>query len=488
MLKQVGILVTLSFNFSLHCQSQFVYFDKLYDFGNGDPHAEAALGIVPSSDGQGYLFTSFSLYWSMNSSDALLIKIDGQGDTIFTVRQSDANRKYFVSSLVKSHDEGIVICSYVINTLDDNKNYSLIKINVNNEIEFSKTYGDSLNDEQALHVINTNDNGFLIVGQSVFPQNSDAEMYAVKTDSAGNFEWEQYYGGNNFEGAYSAIQTPDSGYLVFGFTQSFGAGQPDWYIVKSDKLGNQQWQRLYEGIAGGDIDIGSGIIKLSDNNYLLSGGGGVYGRLIKINSQGVVIWQKNYTYPGGTGGNFLYWARELTDYSIIAAGGTNKPSESDAGWIIKTDSAGNLLWQRKYNKTNDVELFYDFIPTDDAGFVLCGQARNPQTNNQDAWLLKVDSLGCPYADCTVGIDEADNTKVVADIYPNPASELLNVEFQNVEDWLISLTDVNGKVVYTSNNDKETIITVNVSSFSAGVYLLQLTSEKSFVNKKIIIQH
>jgi len=97
-------------------------------------------------------------------------------------------------------------------------------------------------------------------------------------------------------------------------------------------------------------------------------------------------------------------------------------------------------------------------------------------------------MGCPYADCTVGIDEADNTKVVADIYPNPASELLNVEFQNVEDWLISLTDVNGKVVYTSNNDKETIITVNVSSFSAGVYLLQLTSEKSFVNKKIIIQH
>ncbi len=473
--------------FEAKAQNNTSYFDKLYDFDYSTlASAEGGIGIIENINGNGWYFTSPSLYSSGGTRKCILALIDENGDTVFTSRISDSIVSYTPTALLRSYDDGIAIASTFNNTNISNRDYSLIKYNSNNELEFLKMYGDSLNDEQAFHAINTYDKGFLIVGQSTFPQNSDAEMYAVKTDSAGNFEWEQYYGGSNFEGASSVIQTADSGYLVFGFTQSFGVGQADWYLIKTDKQGDQEWQKIYGGEMGDDIDIGSGIIRLNDNNYLLSGGGGGYGRLIKINPQGGVIWQKNYVSLSGTGGNYLYWAKELPNYSIIAAGLTNNFSESDAGWIIKTDSAGTQLWQRKYNKTSDVELFYDFIPTDDGGFLLCGQARNPLTNNQDAWLLKVDSLGCAYEDCTVGIEEEGSKKVMVDVYPNPANETLTVEL--AEGWqntAIKFFDVTGREVLTYLiTTRQT--SIDVSGFAAGVYTAVLLQGEGVVGRKKII--
>lgn len=483
MYKPIGIIFSLLFGSITCCQSQFVYFDKLYDFRpNGFVSVEGGDGILNSPDGNGYFFSSYSYYG--NLSDALLIKVDENGDTVFTVRKSDSDTKYFPASLVASHDTGYVICSSVINNINNNRDYSLIKISTNNEIVFSKNYGDTINSEHAMQVIRTNDKGFLIVGQSLVPPNVSADMYVVKTDSAGNFEWDEYYGGSSFEGAYSAVQTPDSGYMVLGSTQSFGNGQEDFYLVKADKQGNPQWQKTY---GSSTIDIGSGIIKLSDGNYLLSGGGGVSGRLIKITPQGVVIWQKNYIYQGGTDANFLYLAMELPDKSIVAAGGTNNTSESDAGWIMKTDSLGTLLWQRKFNKTSDVELFYDFVSTYDKGFLLCGQARNLQTNNQDAWLLKVDSIGCAYEDCLVGIDEAGSKKVLVDVYPNPVSKILSIKLQETGNYELRIHDLQGKFIYqTMLTDKNLMI--DVSNFANGIYYLSLRNHEQRSNLKLIIQH
>lgn len=441
------------------------------------------MGIVPDFN-SGYVFAAFSLYWNQNESDALLVKVDEQGDTVFSVRKSKENTKYFPTALVKSHDDGYVIFSSAIDNLNNNRDFSLIKINSNNEIEFTKTYGDTVNSEQAMHIINTNDKGFLIMGQSVVPPNISADMYVVKTDSAGNFEWEQYYGGNNFEAACSAIQTSDTGYLILGWTQSFGNGGLDWYLVKTDGLGNQQWQRTYGGTSD---ESGNGIVALSDTVYLLSGGGGNgFARLRKITKTGMEIWQKGYSYSGSEA-NYLYWARELPDKSIVAAGGTNNLAESDAGWLIKTDSVGTLLWQRKYNKTANVELFYDFIPTADGGFLMCGQAWNINNSSQDAWLLKVDSVGCEYENCLVGIDEI-NKKVIVDVYPNPASEILNIELQETgKIYEVELTNINGQVIYQSEirNPKSVI---DISQLTNGIYLLMLQNSEQRTTFKIVIQH
>ncbi len=359
----------------------------------------------------------------------------------------------------------------------------MCKVNNLNEIEFNKNYGDSVNDEQVFYVINTYDKGFLIVGQSVVPASVSADMYAVKVDSAGNFEWDKYYGGSNFEGASSVIQTPDSGYLVLGFTQSFGPNTK-WYLVKTDKYGNQEWDKRY---SSNDNQSGWGITKLNDGNYLMAGGGSDgNARIIKINPTGDIIWQRTYSNPNSEA-NYFYWARELPDKSIVAVGGTNNMTEIDAGWIVKIDSVGTKLWERKYNKTENVDLFYDFIKTDDGGFLLAGLAWNTSSSSQDAWLLRVDSLGCAYEDCTVGIDD-EGIKVLVDVYPNPAGEVLNLELQEVRKvYEVELTDINGQVVYKSEirNHKSEIA---VSGFANGIYLLTLQNEEERVTVKVVVQH
>lgn len=486
MLAKVNKLIPFILSLcSVTAQAQFTYFDKLYDFADGNGFADATRTLINDTNSNGWYFAARSLNLTSDSSTGVLCKVNEYGDTILTVKINDINKSYFPTSIIKTSDDGIVIASYVTNINNDKTDYSLIKINADHEIMFSKTYGDSINNEKPTFLINTYDKGYLIVGQSVVPPLDSADMYAIKTDSLGNIEWEQYYGGDYFEAANSVIQTPDSGYLVLGWTKSFGNGGTDWYLVKIDKFGNPQWQRTYGTSVN---ESGNGIVALMDGNYLMAGGGGSgSARMRKIDQAGEVIWQKSYSYPTGSGGNYLYWAKELPDYSIIAVGGTNNQTEIDAGWLVKTDSAGNQLWERKYNKTANVELFYDFISTDDKGFILCGQAWNDSNNSQDAWLLKVDSIGCAYENCTVGIDEAGSEKILVDVYPNPANEVLNIELQEISRYEVELTDINGRVVYKSKirNPKSVI---EISDFANGIYLLTLENSEQRTTVKVVIHH
>lgn len=143
---------------------------------------------------------------------------------------------------------------------------------------------------------------------------------------------------------------------------------------------------------------------------------------------------------------------------------------------MKRLKMGEELWQREYDLSSQTDLLINILATDDGGFLLSGQAINEQTNSQDAWLLKVDSVGCPYPNCTVGIDEEAKT-VVVDVWPNPATDVLNIEKVGSSKQLnISVFDLNGKLVhnYTQNNQRETI---DVSGWPTGVYVLQGTDEE-----------
>lgn len=479
-IKSIVIMLGLCGNTT---QAQFVYFDSLYDSGlninegiNSEGVVEYQSGIYSVISYSTNPFTSGQLYYFETDGD-------GKRTTEFLI-ENDISGKHYADNLIILSDSLAIAASYFIDTTDQ-KQQCLTQFNrQTGELIWRKYYGVPPQRNYSTFFIKTFDGGYALTGQSV--DSTNGQIPLIKTDNLGNQVWVNYYGGASYEGAYSLIQTSDTGYLLFGFTESFGAGQQDFYLVKTDSLGNQQWHKTY-GSPG--IDVGWGITSLQDGNYLLTGASGdgsgnTNGVIRKINSAGDLIWFKNYTYQNQFGNN-LFWTKELNDGSLISVGMTH--DNNDAGFVLKSDSYGNIIWQRKYNKNNDTDLFYSIVTTNDGGFLLGGQVRNVTPFNQDAWLLKVDEYGCTYPDCTVGIDENDNTKVVADIYPNPASELLNIEFQDTENYLVTLSDINGKIVFTTTTD-ETLLTVNVSSFTTGVYVLQLVSKRSLVNKKIIIQH
>ncbi len=114
-------------------------------------------------------------------------------------------------------------------------------------------------------------------------------------------EWVQTYGGISTDDAFSSVETPDKGFLTLGYTRSFGFGNSanrDDLLVKWDSLGNYQWHKTF---GSPDDEFAIGITKSLDGNYILASDTYTQvplqsdSRIIKIDVQGNVIWQKQYT-------------------------------------------------------------------------------------------------------------------------------------------------------------------------------------------------
>ena len=155
---------------------------------------------------------------------------------------------------------------------------------------------------------------------------------------------------------------------------------------------------------------------------------------------------------------------------------------------MKTDSGGNVIWHREYNKNQHNDLFYSVLATDDGGFLLSGQAMNLENSSQDAWLLKVDLVGCPYLNCLVGIEENEEKTVLVNVWPNPVAEQLNIEWQKSEMATIQLYDLSGRIILTQAGGYQQMEQLDVSLMPNGLYILHLKQGNSHISMRISIQH
>jgi hypothetical protein len=207
-------------------------------------------------------------------------------------------------------------------------------VNAQTEAHWQKTYGGT-KDDVGLSVEQTSDGGYIIAGSTKGP-----DVYLVKTDASGNLLWQKTYGGGGYDIGYSVKQTSDGGYIIAGMTSSFGVGGVDVYLVKTDASGNLLWQKTY---GGGGYDIGNSVQQTSDDGYVIAGsisfGAGdldVY--LLKTDSSGKQLWQRNY---GGAGYDIGNSVQQTSDGGYIIAGSTSSfGSAIRYVYLVKTDASG----------------------------------------------------------------------------------------------------------------------------------------------------
>ncbi len=231
----------------------------------------------------------------------------------------------------------------------------------------------------------TSDGGFIFFGSTSAYGAGNGDLYLIKTDGKGDTTWARTFGGTNNEDIsdYSFIkvsnveQTKDGGYIACGCTNSFGAGGYDVYVVKTDGNGNLQWSKT---IGGNADDYGNYIKQTIDGGYIITGHSDntllneIY--LVKLTGSGNVQWAK--TYGDGTYPYYGFSCEQTHDGGYIVAGKYNIQSSS-AAVVMKSDSLGNILWSKKYTE----ELGSDFIciqqTDDDAdgvkddGYVMVGR-------------------------------------------------------------------------------------------------------------------
>lgn len=479
---------------SISINAQFVTFNKNYDV--------AADGIFNINEISNNYLTVMICHFPYPRKIAI-IKTNKWGDPLFQKVYGESDEALYSYSLIQTDDGNFITGAYYYNFIQSTFHLYLFKFDINGDSIWKKVINAPVNHfYYAQYVTSTSDHGFIICGQKCddgYPFPADCDILILKTDSAGNELWHKSYGGPNYDGLYSAVETPDKGLLCLGWTRSYGFSNNqnrDIYLVKTDSLGNLEWQKTF---GNANHETGIGITKTADGNYLLAGAtynfssSSMLSNIIKIDDLGDIIWYGNY---GFNPSNELWWAREVPSTNhIVAVGSRIRPNGVDDGWIIKTDSSGNQIWERAYRKHNDGSYFRDVKPTGDGGFICAGFVFTGDSGNQDGWLVKLDSAGCLNWSCGVLNDvieingQQTNRNIL--IYPNPASEVIYVSSK-------TLLDDYFQIIIYDNTGREALSKsfpsipgqswpVNISRLSKGLYLIKAGTVNQWETLKLMVE-
>ena len=295
-------------------------------------------------------------------------------------------------TLIQTTDGGFALAGDTLSFGAGDIDMWFVKTDVNGVVQWNKTYGETGVD-WVWALFQTTDGGFLLAGYTDSYGAGEADMWLVKTDTYGVEEWNQTYGGPKRDWACALLQTADGGFALAGDTMSFGAGSLDMWLVKTDVYGVEEWNQTY----GGTKPDGSrALIQTADGGFALAGYTDSYGTgeadmwLVKTNVNGVVQWNKTY---GGLERDSASSLIQTADGGFTLAGDTMSFGTGSLDmWLVKTDANGGEEWNQTYGGTKP-EGARALIQTDDYGFTLAGYTESYGAGNGDMWLVKTDANG-----------------------------------------------------------------------------------------------
>ena len=302
------------------------------------------------------------------------------------------------------------------------------------QIEWEKNYGGSVVDDLAV-IHPTMDDGFIFIGRSssndgdVSNNYGSSDYWVVKVDSLGELEWEKNYGGSGLEIGHAIKPTMDGGYILSGSSTSTDGdatshwGGLDYWILKLDSDGEIIWEKNYGGYSS---ENGYSIQPTSDGGYVIGGSsqsdnGDVTSNIgsfdywiVKIDEIGNIEWENSY---GSADIEFLRKIEQTFDGGYILAG-YSKVATTGKGdfYIVKIDNEGNLEWEKSYGGSKSEES-RDVKQTPDGGFVVAGSTESEDGDisnplgNYDVWIIRLDASGELIWEKTYGgssFDEAES--------------------------------------------------------------------------------
>ena len=355
----------------------------------GGDSLDMGYSVQQTTDG-GYITTGSTNSYGNGDSDVYLIKTDGNGDSIWTKTFGGENQDY-CNSVQQTTDGGYIITGRTESYGAGNKDVYLIKTDGNGDSLWTKTFGGTSFDN-GISVQQTNDGGYIILGGTESYGAGNRDIYLIKTDGNGDSLWTKTFGGASQDFGNSVQQTNDGGYIVTGVTESYGAGNKDAYLIKTDASGDSLWTKTF---GGSKFDLGNSVQQTNDGGYIVTGRTASFGAgsldvyLIKTDGNGDSLWTKTF---GGSSFDLGFSVQQTTDGGYIIIGGTDSYGNGDRDfYLIKTDVNGDLIWTKTFGG-----IFRDVgssvQQTTDGGYIITGYTSSGN-GDRDLLLIKADGNG-----------------------------------------------------------------------------------------------
>ncbi|MGA9099444.1 MAG: hypothetical protein WB392_11000 [Methanotrichaceae archaeon] len=291
-------------------------------------------------------------------------------------------------SLQKTEDGGYIIAGYT-SSRGEGSDLWLLKTDSNGSEQWNRTFGGS-GEDVGYSVQQTGDGGYIVTGSTKSYGIGNERLWLLKTDSSGSKEWDRIFGGfvsSSGDGGWSVDQTDDGGYIVTGYTMSYGAGGKDLWLIKTNSTGYPQWDKTF---GGSKDDVGMSVVQALDGGYVVAGRTASFGPgdddiwLLKVDPKGNEQWNRTF---GGPKDDVCFQVISLNDGYALT--GRTESSGGKKAFLIKTDLQGKMIWERTYGENSSG---ISLQQTDDGGFIIAGNTDSP-VSGKCALLIKTDSSG-----------------------------------------------------------------------------------------------
>lgn len=517
-MKVIPVILIFLQAFSTHGQTSF---QKSF----GGTNSETARSAMQTTD-RGFIVGGITNSSSITSLDFYLLKTDSLGSLVWAKSYGDTlvNQAYAVQ---QTYDGGYILAGYS-EVIAGAPRTCLIKTDAAGDTSWTREYGNAFCEGYAAE--QADDDGYIITGVTTAGNYLDVQL--LKTDVNGNVMWNKSIGGADHDYGYSVHQTFDHGYIIGGYSESFGGGDADFYLVKTDGAGNVQWSKTYGGPM---TDMGACVLQTAEGGYIFCGKSQSFGAgnydvyVIRTNGSGDTLWTKTYGGPGYDAANFI---SQTDDGGYVITGSTQSFGAGDRDiYLIKIDSAGVMAWSQAFGDVNYDDGFsvhenadlsflisgmtyspvtnqnYYLIKTDNNGFSGChessaataesripSQVMNPATQNTSADTtalavpFTVETLGAETTFCFTATPEYSWASGGFTVSPNPAGAQLKFSTSIFPVNAISIFNLLGEKVLavqlrTPNSTLPMIL--DVSYLPAGIYFLQALTDEGIAAEKFV---
>jgi hypothetical protein len=359
--------------------------DSLWSRTFGGSAGDRGYSVQQTTDG-GYIIAGETASYGAGSIDVWLIKTDANGDSLWsrTFGGSDADLAY---SVRQTSDEGYILTGYTSSYGAGDNDVWLIKTDADGNSLWSRTFGGSA-DDRGYGVQQTIDGEYILTGYTSSYGAGSQDVWLIKTDANGDSLWSRTFGGDPDDRAYTVQQTSDSGYIIAAATRSYGPGPWDFWLIKTDANGDSLWSRTF---GGSSSDVGKSAQQTSDGGYIIVGFTMSYGAgssdvwLIKTDTNGDSLWSRTF---GGSLADAGQSVQQTSDGGYIVTGYTTSFGGGFYDvWLIKTDAYGDSLWSRTFGGSSE-DRGESVQQTTDGGYIIGGHTWSYGAGSGDFWLVK----------------------------------------------------------------------------------------------------